>query len=219
MAAWEGDLVADEAAPEAASASLGGDPLATDREELRTLHPGVALRPGHVDPIALLVVWYLRRSFVPLLVLGFAIATLFGRLDDPGMNLANPASILRALLTPWVGVAAAVVVRVLANVGALLLAFPLTRWSQPADYHVGSSSGRVRSWTDRWHRTAAYRALRWTWPVRRLAAERLGRSARWLLLMDRAWVVGGVVAVLAWLVIASSVADPAAAAAPGGVPG
>ncbi len=180
-----------------------------DPGELQRLDPAVVLRPGRADPATLLVLWFLRRSFLPLLLVGFTLLTVMGRLgDDPTMNLTNPASVARALLTPWVGVAAAIVVRVVANVGALLLAAPLTRWARPDDYRVGRSSGRVRAWSDRWQRTAAYRALRWTWPVRRLAAERLGRTGYWLLALDRGWMAAVVVTVLVWIAAVLTVGAP-----------
>lgn len=176
------------------------DPGLADRDITRRLHPAVALRPGRFDPVALLVVWYLRRSFVPLLMLGIVIATVLGAVDatERALDPTNPMSLLRALFSPWVGFAAAFIVRGVASAAGLLLAFPLTHWARPEDYRVGDSEGRGRAFWDRWKRTAAYRSLRWTWPVRRLAAERLGRDARWLLAMDRAWIIGGIVAGLAF---------------------
>lgn len=180
----------------------------TNAEGVEPQHvdPAVVLRPGRFDPAALLVAWFVRRSFVPLLLVGLTIVTVAGRLDDPTLDLTSPSAVVRALLTPWVGVVVAFGLRIGANLAALLLAFPLTRWLRPDDYRVGSSSGRVRAWADRWNRTAAYRALRWTWPVRCLAAERLGRSARWLLVIDRIWVGFGVLAVLVLLVAGMVVA-------------
>lgn len=169
--------------------------------EPQHVDPAVVLRPGRFDPAALLVAWFVRRSFFPVFVLGVTIVTLAGRLDDPALDFTNPTAVARALLTPWVGVVVAFGLRLGAGFAALLLAFPLTRWLRPSDYRVGDSSGRLRAWWDRWNRTSAYRALRWTWPVRRLAAERLGRSARWLLVMDRIWAWLGIATVVMFFVL------------------
>ncbi len=168
-------------------------PEASDPVRFQRLDPAVVLRPGRVDSAAVLALWFLRRSWVPLFLVGLAIAALLGRIEDP-LDLGSPAAIGRGILSAWSGVALAVVVRFGSGILGLSLALPLTTWGERDDYRVGRSSGWLRHARDRWQRMTAYRALRWTWPVRQLAAQRLGRSRRWLLVMERSWSVATVVA-------------------------
>lgn len=168
----------------------------------RHVHPSLALRPGTLDALLLLCLWFLSRTWLPLLVAGLAVGILLsGQALD--YELTNPADVVRAIASPWAGVALAFVLRLVVKVLALVLAVPLTSWPRRDDYPAGRF-GNLRRWRDRWRRAGAYRAIRWTWPVRRLAAERLGRDARWLQAMDLAWSVAIVLAVVALLLAAST---------------
>lgn len=153
---------------------------------LRAIDPDLALRPGQFDAAALLVVWILRRSFVPLLGLGFALVVAVSDGTEAPADLSSPTQLASVLLTPWVGVALAVLVRLLANALAWLLAVPLTDAARPRSYDGMASTRWLRAGTDRLRLARAYRELRWTWPVRQRAAERSGRLGKRLLLVDRA---------------------------------
>lgn len=166
----------------------------------RHLHPSLALQPGARDPLALLCLWFLSRTSLPLLVLGMAVGVLLSG-QPPDAALDDPGDVARTIASPWAGVAIAVVLRQAARALALVLALPLTSWPRRDDYPAGRI-GNLRRWVDRWRRAGAYRAIRWTWPVRRLAAERLGRDARWLQVMDLAWSIAIVVAAVALLLSA-----------------
>jgi hypothetical protein len=145
------------------------------------LDPAQALRPGRFDATALWAVWCLRRAAVPLLWLGLVGATLGGQADVSTEQFQSPREFLAALLSPAAGIAVAIAVRVLAGVGALVLAYPLAHAATAGDGRW--SALRVRPWFDRYYLTRALRAWRWTSPVRELAAERLGASGR----MWRRW--------------------------------
>lgn len=155
------------------------------------LDPALALRAGRFDPGAVLVLWCARRAFYPLLWLGLIVATLSGRsdeIDEAGgvveylASLDSAGEIVSGILSPLVIVLLALGLRVAVAVAAFALAYPLTMWNEPTDYaHGRRGRSRSRLWSDRWHLTRAYRALRWTWAVRQVAAERLGEQGRRLL--------------------------------------
>ena len=151
----------------------------------RAIDPDLALRPGRVDPVALLVVWLVRRSFLPLLVLGFVLGVVVADGTQPPTGFSSPTEIASVLLTPWVGVALAVLARLSASVLAWLLAVPLTEAARPRNYDGVAATRWLRAATDRLRLARAYRELRWTWPVRQRAAERAGSLGRRLLLVDR----------------------------------
>jgi len=159
-------------------------------QTVEDLDPAVALRTGRFDPGAVLVLWCARKAFYPLLWLGLIFATLSGRADEideaGGVaeyigTLDNAGEIIAAVLSPLVLVLVAFGMRIVVAGLAFALAYPLTRWNQPTDYaHGRKRRSWIRLWSDRWHLTRAYRALRWTWAVRQVAAERLGELGQQL---------------------------------------
>ena len=99
--------------------------------------------------------------------------------NSPVGTLDNAGEIIAAVLSPLVLVAFGM--RIVVAGLAFALAYPLTRWNQPTDYaHGRKRRSWIRLWSDRWHLTRAYRALRWTWAVRQVAAERLGELGQQL---------------------------------------
>lgn len=161
------------------------------------------------DATAVLVLWVLRRAFYPLLLVGFAYAWLAGEVTPVALvRLDNPLRLFGALFTPLAGIALAVAVRVLADLVALAVAFPRTRWVSQEEVRLDSAGhkrGPVRRWVDRLYMTAAYRELRSTWTVRGRATSQLGHSRLWLTGLNAAlWLVTtAAAAVLVWAVVAS----------------
>lgn len=159
-------------------------------QTVEELDPAVALRAGRFDPGAVLILWCARKAFYPLLWLGLIFATVGGRVDEINeagslaeylATLDSVGEFVAAVLSPLVVVLAAFVLRIVVAGLAFALAYPLTTWNQPADYaHGRRTRSRSRLWSDRWYLTRAYRALRWTWAVRQVAAERLGELGRQL---------------------------------------
>lgn len=155
-----------------------------ERWTIAELDPAIALRAGRFDPVAVLVLWCARKAFLPLLWLGMIFATLSGRSDeiDEAGGLSDymasrdgAGEMVAAVLSPLIIVFLAFGLRILVAGLALAFAYPLTTWTQPADYaHGRTSRSRTRLWSDRWHMARAYRSLRSTWVVRQEAVERLG---------------------------------------------
>ena len=154
------------------------------------LDPELARRTGRFDPAAVLVLWCLRKAFFPMLWLGLTVATISGRSEeiadaggvgDWASSFDSAGDVVAALLSPLAIVLFAIVSRFVVAVLALVLAYPLTMWSEPTDYaHGRKSRSRSRLWSDRWYLTQAYRALRWTWAIRQVAADKLGEPGRQL---------------------------------------
>lgn len=172
----------------------------------------MALRPGRLDPFALWVVWLLRKSFFPLFVLGVIVAVVVARGDggQTDIDVGSPLELLALLLTPWAGVALALLVRILANVLAVVLAVRLTGEATPRSYDGAVVTRWLRATADRVRLARVYRELRWTWSVRARAAQRLGASGGRLQTVDRALtfattaLVVALVVRLAVVVIASA---------------
>lgn len=169
-----------------------------------------ALRPGRGDPLTVLSLWCLRRTFTPLLFGGLIAATISGSYHSDALGaLTSPGEILGAIFSPLAGVALALVVRVAVGALAFLTAGALSVGSvRAAD--GAPLVGRWRVWSDRARVTRAYRALRWTWAVRAAALARSGAAGRWLELVDRALMVLGVLLAVGWVVVVVSV-DPISA--------
>ncbi len=159
--------------------------------------------------MTVLLLWACRRAFWPLLLLGVAVAIALGSFEEGSTaELATPGELVRALLSPLAGVAAAVLLRIAVAWLALLAAWPLSRWVRPE----GPRPWRqvYRDWIDRWRLAQAYRSLRWTWGVRDEATARLGRLGRRLALagpLASAATLGAALVVVA--VIALQPAPPA----------
>jgi hypothetical protein len=146
--------------------------------------------PGVVDPFIVLVLRVARRLFWPLLLGGITWVIVIGQLDAVAtVSLATPEELFRALLTPFAGIALAIVLRLLSTLLGSLAATPRAvadhRRSDPRRWPV------LRSPADVAALVAAYRLLRFTAAARDVAASRLGGTGRVFLLVDRVetWAV------------------------------
>lgn len=155
-------------------------------ETIQELDPTAVIRPGRFDPTVLMLLWCMRKTFFPLLWIGFIILTIAGKLGESSATELNSIDdFLTALFTPMVGIVAAIIVRLAVSGMAFASAYPLSRWNRHTDYAVGRRSrSRIRMWWDRLFLTRAYRSLRWTWAVRQAAIERLGETGRRLAWCD-----------------------------------
>lgn len=151
--------------------------------DLERLDPRVAIRQGTWDAYAVLVLWCMRRAFLPMLWIGLSVAVIaLGELEamtEVAASLEEPAELLSGLWSPIGLVAAAIGIRVTTNLLALAAVLPLTRSHRPEDQ---SSRWRlirtIRAWKDRIRYARAYRALRWTWEARDIAYLRLAAAGR-----------------------------------------
>lgn len=172
---------------------------------VRELDPALALRSGTSDARAVLLLWCYRKAWLPLLWIGLIAMTLAGIADpiaEAEAGLTGIGDWLPALVTPLAGVILALVVRLTAGWLALLLAYPLSRWTEPLHYpHRCRALSRSRLWIDRLYLTRAYGSLRWSWAVRQLAAEHLGDSGRRLMLCNPIMAWANVVLIAAFILI------------------
>lgn len=173
--------------------------------------PDELLRDGTFDPAALLVLWLARKLFLPALFLGLIIAVLLTRdVDNIGVevqrsinSLTTPDGIVQTLASPFALIIAALALRLLVEVLALALTYPLMRGGRPSDYSRGGRLGsHVRLWADRLHLTASLRSLRWSWAVRQAAADRIGPTGRALEALSpvMSWVAALLLGVLVWVI-------------------
>jgi len=174
------------------------------------LDPGLALRDGTFDPTAVLVMRLVRKSWLPLLWAGLIVSLLLGvrqTIEEEIEGYTSVGSFLSALLSPLAGVAASFAVRLTYPLVALVLAYPLTRWSRPSDY--AARLGVVRHftmWRDRLHLARGYAALRWSRLVRDTAAARLGTRGRRFVVAEVVLTWSNPVLIVAWLVVGVVVA-------------
>lgn len=156
----------------------GGDPEQSGRRDrlVGPIDAASAVGPGRFDAAALLTLWTMRCAVPAILIAGVMYAWLvtgrgFTRIPEVG----TIAQAWRVLVSPFVGLAIAVILRIMVGLAALALAYPHSRRA------TGSTAGSdlfrrsFRVWSDRWHLVSAYRSLRWTSTVRKIAASRLGR--------------------------------------------
>lgn len=157
----------------------------TPRDE--RLDPNDVLRDGTFDAAALLVLWLARKSFFPILWIGVGVAVVvtqdIANLGDEVQReiegLDSVGDVLAVLVSPFSLILVALVLRLVVEVLAFGLAYPLSRWNRPSDYaRRGSSGSYLRLWWDRVYLTRSFRSLRWSWAVRQGAADRLGRRGQ-----------------------------------------
>lgn len=151
---------------------------ASGREPIiRPFRPDQALRPGWFDPLALVIVGLIRGTFPLLFVVGMIYMWLsFGPKLDTVPSLTSPMQAFRALLSPFGVLAVAFLLRLTTGIAALVLAYPLSRHTTGSVIGPDIFKRPFRIWNDRLHLVRAYRSLRWSSPVSRLAIRRLGRT-------------------------------------------
>jgi len=153
------------------------DRAVDERLGLVELDPRVALRPGRADAVSLWVVYLMKKSFYPLLLLSASVLSLTGRDGDSLDGVDTFDELIDAIESPLVILLLAVSIRFAVAVLGFALAYPL---SHRADMVVTTHRGRRHAWgrwMDRLHITRAYRSLRWTKAVRNVAADRIGAAA------------------------------------------
>ena len=175
--------------------SAGTDPIR------HPIDPVAAVRGGF-DGAALLVLWFLRGAAPALLIGSLIYAWLVSESRFEAIpEMTPPGQAVRALLSPFAGVAIAIILRFLVGIAALALAYPLSRRATGSSIGPDSRHRPFQVWADRLHLIRAYRSLRWTSTVRKLAAARLGRRGRVLAWSGPALLITDAVLVIALLVV------------------
>ena len=134
---------------------------------------------GIFDAAALLVLWLLRCAVPVLFLAGIAYAWVVSeaRFESIGA-VTTPGQAMRILVSPFVFVGIAIILRFVVGIAALVLAYPLSRRETGSSIGPGMPRRPFRVWADRLYLVRAYRSLRWTSSVRQFAASRLGRWGR-----------------------------------------
>lgn len=150
---------------------------------LDRLDPELSLRPGEFDAQAVLFLWCIRKSFYPTIWLGLSVAFIgFGDVDTLAANIEtfdSPQAMVGAILSPLGVLVAALVIRIVGSWLALAAAYPLTRGTTRDHYRQGNRMTRwFHFWRDRLYQARAYRSLRLTWGVRKVAYDRLDDAGR-----------------------------------------
>jgi hypothetical protein len=129
-----------------------------------------------------------------LLFSGFGIAIWRGDLGA-AIGLDTVEEAIDAILSPLAPLALAVLFRLAVVFVAFVSAYPIgLREAREVPGHLEGDVFRRISTV--WRITTAHRSRRWTWPVRALAVERAGRPGRTLDVVDRAFGVLTVLAVV-----------------------
>ncbi len=138
------------------------------------LDPALALRAGRTDSWLVLVLWAIRKSWYLLLMLGLTLsAVLQGSPDDAGVLGWIEHHIGTALVAITAALSAGI--RIASKTVGTIAAYPLTRW---IDGELTPHPRRIVRWarmmSNRLDFARAYTALRWSRPVRAIAAARIG---------------------------------------------
>lgn len=156
------------------------------------IRPDQALRPGRSDARNLLVLWCFRRSSYPLLFLG--LIGSYGLADgSTSVEWSDPGELGRELASPLAGLVLAVVARLVASQGGLLLAYGFAR---QRDRHLEPRTGvnrRLARLLDLRQASKAFRALRWTHHVRQAALARVAPDGGWWWGIDRFFDIATIV--------------------------
>jgi hypothetical protein len=156
----------------------------TPVDETVRIPPEAALRPGTRDPLALLVLWFLRKSVYWMVGLGLIVAVVVTRSSDVTIGTDSASEAWAELSSPFAGVMIAVLLRLGTSQAAIVLAYGLARSHYTElEPRTGFGSG-IGRFLDRLMVARAFRSLRWTHHVRALALRRLGPSGARLARLD-----------------------------------
>lgn len=162
------------------------------------------------DARLLLILWAARKSFFPLLWLGFIVAAgWFLAIDgdaeaflDRLNEIQSPDELWKAVLSPFAIAAFAISARVVVGLLALSSTFRFMLAVRAADYPNANRVSRLwRTLWDRWQIGQAYRSFRWSWRVRAVVLDRVGTEGRWWRAWDVAMLVANIVLFLGFFVV------------------
>ncbi len=162
------------------------------------------LQDGTRDAKILLTLWFLKRLFWPLILLGLIGGVLADDLNSNEVDFSNPESIASKLLSPLVGFAAAVFLKIAVNLLASLAAYPVAR-ERTKDFQNPKYGYVFTRYLDIWQITKGVRTLRWTHHVRQEASKRIKnpfiRSGKLDKIFDVFTIILVVIVVLAFVLV------------------
>jgi len=115
------------------------------------------------------------------------------------INYRSPESVEHGLLSAWVFVVLAVLLRVAIAWIAVALAFPLARAHEIGLVPRTGWNRHYATLSDRYKVAKAFRVLRWTHHVRQLALDRVSPGPGWWRRLDPILDVANVVGVVAFI--------------------
>lgn len=205
----------DDPAPERADrADVGTTSSApatglSNRSPLR-IELDACLLPGRADSRRLLIAWFVKKSFWWMFFGGAALASVVHfveRVDNEfQVNYRSPESIEHGLLSAWMLVVLAILLRLAVAWIALALAFPLARAHEIGLTPRTGWNRHYATMSDRYKVAKAYRALRWTHHVRQVALDRVSPGPGWWRRLDPVIDVVNVIGVVAFIVTGLTIA-------------
>lgn len=179
--------------------SGGAPPDAPPRIEL-----DACLQAGRADSRRLLVAWFVKKSFWWMFFGGAALASAVHFVEQVDnefrVNYRSPESVEQGLLSAWMLVVLAVLLRIAIAWIALALALPLALAHEVGLAPRTGWNRHYATLSDRYKVAKAYRALRWTHHVRQVALDRVSRGPGWWRRLDPILDVANVVGVVAFVV-------------------
>lgn len=149
---------------------------------------GACLMPGRADSRRLLIAWFIKKSFWWMFFGGAAFASLVHFVErvenEFRVNYQSPESVEHGLLSAWIFVVLAVLIRIAVAWVAVALAYPL---AHAHEFDLEPRTGWNRHYatlSDRYKVAKAFRALRWTHHVRQVALDRVSPGPGWWRRMD-----------------------------------
>ena len=171
---------------------------------MQRIELAACLQPGRADSARLLVTWFVKKSFWWMFFGGIALASVVHfveRVDNEfQVNYRSPESVEHGLLSAWVFVVLAVLLRVAIAWVAVALAFPLARAHEIGLPPRTGWNRHYATLSDRYKVAKAFRALRWTHHVRQVALDRVSPGPGWWRRLDPILDVVNVVGVVAFVV-------------------
>ena len=179
-------------------------PLEAMRHAANAAPPHIELEAcllaGRGDSRRLLVTWFVKKSFWWMLFGGAALASVVHFVEhvenELQVNYRSPESVEHGLLSAWVLVVLAVLLRVAIAWIAVALAYPLARAHETGLAPRTGVNRHYATLSDRYKVAKAYRSLRWTHHVRQVALDRVSPGPGWWRRWDPILDVVNVVAVV-----------------------
>lgn len=134
------------------------------------------LQDGKRDARTLLILWFIRRLFWPLILLGIIGHILNEDIGNSKLDLTNFENVAAKLLSPLIGLGLALFIKLTTSYIAIFISYPLLRERQKTikDERYGWFLSR---WMDRYRILKGFSEIRWTHHVRQEAINRLGSDA------------------------------------------
>lgn len=133
------------------------------------------LQDGKRDARFLLTLWFVKKTFWPLVIIGITMGIVTHTIKDGKVELTDPGSVITSLFSPLAALVLAVIVRISVDVLAGFAAYPVVheRLRELSALKRGYAPANI---LDTWRIVKGVKTLRWTHHVRKNAATRLQKD-------------------------------------------